>query len=302
MSQHSEHSDEINELNSNDDTQSIKSNVSMERATIECPECKKDLQARTMFKHIRNYHPQFFESRSAVYSLEDFDNLIKYSTVYPLDWEVTNDFDEVEARSIFGCLGCNSAFINEKKGNTHCKSAKCKKEHIKGIKEYKKLHIKEAEKTNKKHEADKIVPTYSKDKWTTEIQKAITSYTYYYTKLDKIINLIKKNGDDVMFINKTIQLPANVGKWEWRDINYFDLHTINYSGELPIEYTKVCLLIIELHTQLRVLSEGVDRLPLHMYSDDVINSMSQHPNNTDHHWGNYCHHWIWLHYSHMCRF
>lgn len=294
--------DETNEIIDNDDTKSISSissTVSAARACIECPECKKELQTRTLIKHIRNFHPAFFDSRSAVYSVEQFDNLINYSLVYPFDWEVVNDFDEVESKSIYGCLACNSAFTVEKKGNDHCKLAKCKKDHIKAIKEYKKIHIKEVEKKNKKQEMDKIIPTYSKEKWTSEIEKAITTYNHYHSKLNKIIDLLKKNGDDLMFINKEIQMPSNICKWEWRDIEYYALPTIDYNNVLSIEYTKVALLIIELSTQIRVLIEGIYTLPLHIYSDELIDSIKQHPTN---HWGNFCHPWIWLHYNDLCRF
>jgi hypothetical protein len=133
-----------------DDTKSQSSTTSMARAVLECPDCKKELQSRVMFNHIRKLHPEYFSSMMKVYKEDDLEDLIKHKKGMPLEWEYKNDFDETEFKNIWGCLACNSTFTVEEKSYQHCCKAKCKAKHASEIKKIIKEEKKEKEKQAKK--------------------------------------------------------------------------------------------------------------------------------------------------------
>ena len=66
----------------------------MAREKQECPCCKRDLQARAMFNHIRKLHPDYFSSLLCLYKKDTLDELIKESAPMPVEWKVKDDFDE----------------------------------------------------------------------------------------------------------------------------------------------------------------------------------------------------------------
>lgn len=139
---------EDNEIEFNDN-KSTSSTTSMSRVAIECPCCKKELQYRHMFNHIRKIHPDYFSAMMRVYKEENLTNLIEYNFGLPLEWEYKNDFDETEFKNIWGCLACNSSFTVEHKANQHCTKDKCKAKHVSEIKKLIKEEKKEKEKKQK---------------------------------------------------------------------------------------------------------------------------------------------------------
>ena len=62
-----------------------------------CPDCKKELQSRHMFNHIRKLHPDYFSSMMKVYKEDDLENLIKHNKGMPLEWEYKNDKDVIKS-------------------------------------------------------------------------------------------------------------------------------------------------------------------------------------------------------------
>ena len=139
--------------NSNDDNVSIQSSVSISNSKAECPECKKELLTRYIFNHIRKLHPDYFSTMSKVWKEDAIKELIDDCKPFPVEWESKNDFDEIEFKNIWGCLGCNNTYTLEYKARIHC-NAKCKKEHLKGLKDFLKKEQKEQEQL-KKNQSDK---------------------------------------------------------------------------------------------------------------------------------------------------
>lgn len=177
----------------------LSSTTSKDRVALECPECKKELQSRNMFNHIRKLHPEYFKMMYKVWKADDLQELIDECRPFPMEWTYKNDFDEDEFVNIWGCLACNSTFTQEKSSSclTHCKKAKCKKEHIKALKAIKKEEEKDLAARNKKatdkrtkwlnrtpeqvFDDTRIFLTYYKAKYLT---KLYDEFKNYYTKLD----------------------------------------------------------------------------------------------------------------------
>ena len=138
------------------DTRSVTSTMSKAREKQVCPSCKKDYEARSLFKHIRTFHPDYFSSIRIVYKEDKLDELIKANAPMPVEWIVINDFDEEETMIIWGCLACNTAFTTEQNGILHCndndkrKKIQCKKEHNKQLKIIKKQEEQERKEKEKK--------------------------------------------------------------------------------------------------------------------------------------------------------
>lgn len=132
-----------------DDNLSTTSTNSISRALVECPECKKEMQQRVMFNHIRKVHPNRFEMNMMADTDEDLIALKVSHCAIPFKWTILNDFDEKEDHVVFGCLACNSTFAGVSQGLNHCKKDKCKKKHseeidkiVKHNKELRELEIK----------------------------------------------------------------------------------------------------------------------------------------------------------------
>lgn len=284
------------------ETHSQSSTISLSRMTLECPECKKELQARSMFKHMRLYHASYLDRCVCVYTLEDFDELIEEAKAYPFEWEVTNDFDEKESKSIWGCLGCNATFTSAITGNKHCQG-KCKKEHVKGIKDYRKEFIKVTEATKKKKEQEKKIPTYSKEKWNSMIDDALLSYSYYHGKLIKLIRKVKECGDEEAFATQSVRICPSMGCWSWHDETHYDKPKLDLSetSNLSAEYAKVAFGIVEMAHQIRIIVDGIDKmLKANEYGYTFIDEVGTV--NTPvgiNNWQSYCDSWMWIYYKHL---
>lgn len=133
-----------------DDSKSVTSTMSLARTKEKCPCCNKELQARAMFNHIRKLHPDYLKTMYRVWEPAQFDNLIKTSAPLPIDWDVTDDFEDTIHRVLFGCLACDNTFTTEQNGKKHCNTAKCKTKHIEELKRIKKEEQQEKKQQEKK--------------------------------------------------------------------------------------------------------------------------------------------------------
>lgn len=121
-----------------DDSHSVTSAGSTTSASLskmECPYCNKDLQIRSMFKHIRlNHASDFLKNTNAKWIREaEAGNALK------LWWESKNDFGEDEMVVLFACLSTNKTFLSEARAVQHFKKDKdALKDHNKQIKQLRK--------------------------------------------------------------------------------------------------------------------------------------------------------------------
>ena len=129
-----------------DDNKSTSSSVSATKIPRECFVCKKELQTRYMFNHIRKLHPYEFLCSLGKWKEEEMNAYVISAEAYPFEYDTTNDFDETETQTIYGCLACNNTFTSEARANGHTTNKKCKAGHIKGIKQM----IKDEKESNKK--------------------------------------------------------------------------------------------------------------------------------------------------------
>jgi hypothetical protein len=99
----------------------------------ECPVCNKEVNTRSLFKHIKTKHDShWFESMYANEKM--LTKYIQECEPIPFMYEEKNDFDEIESKDIYGCLACFNSFTHKGHGKTHCNKAKCKATHIKECK------------------------------------------------------------------------------------------------------------------------------------------------------------------------
>lgn len=117
-----------------DDKGSTSSSKSADRFNKQCPFCQCEVQLRVMFNHIRKKHPYQFMMCMDVFDEQQIKEIISCGSAFPFSFSLKNDFDEEEETRIYGCLGCNNTFTHELRANGHCGKAKCKLNHIKGIK------------------------------------------------------------------------------------------------------------------------------------------------------------------------
>lgn len=106
-----------------DDSHSVASgasNQSSSNSKMECPQCKKEMQMKFVFNHIRTKHPGLFHQLTTRNWLDDA------SKGKPLKvmWEIKNDFNEEEVIIIFGCLSTNKTFKSEYQALNHFKKDK----------------------------------------------------------------------------------------------------------------------------------------------------------------------------------
>lgn len=168
------------------------STLSISKMAIECPKCQKELQMRSMFNHIYKYHYDFFADNClGIYKKNHLEDIIEGCKAIPLSWSVTNDFDEQEERTLYGCLACYNTLTDENKADKHCQLAKCKKEHLKKLKVEKKREDKEkadrlkAEKTTEYKQKNRSVGDIKDD-----IQLMLDYYTEKINSCIKMINLL----------------------------------------------------------------------------------------------------------------
>lgn len=139
----------VNEsVNESDDSKSTTSTMSASVRPEICPCCKKQLQARAMFNHMRKFHPDYIKSLYSVWG-KKLDEMITTNAPMPIDWTVKDDFDEEELRTVWGCLACDNTFTTEQNAKKHC-NAKCKKDHNAELKRFKKEDEKERKESEKK--------------------------------------------------------------------------------------------------------------------------------------------------------
>jgi len=125
---------EQKETHTGDDTASTTS-TSAARIIRKCPFCVKELQTRSLFKHIRTTHPYQMSMCADAHKIEEMKYIMEKSTTFPFSFFLKNDFDEEEEHKIYGCFGCNNTFITECKGNTHCQKKACSARHKRAIKD-----------------------------------------------------------------------------------------------------------------------------------------------------------------------
>jgi hypothetical protein len=121
-----------------DDSKSNASTISSARIAEACPCCKKELQARYMFNHLRKLHPEYVKGLYGVWNDEQMDRLIAENAPFPVEWIEIDDFEEETTRTMWGCLGCNNTFTVEHKAVKHCQDTKCKKDHHANLRRIKK--------------------------------------------------------------------------------------------------------------------------------------------------------------------
>jgi len=267
------------DINTNDDKNSVMSSVSITNMKIECPECKKELQTRSMFKHIRTLHPEYFASMFKVWKSDDFKELIDECKAFPVEWEYKNDFDETEFKNIWGCLGCNNTYTSECKANAHCKLAKCKKDHIKGMKDFLKQEQKDKEKRNKQERdtrfkylnrtADQIfndtriiINHYSK---LTDSQLR-NDFIKYMSKLNPTDNVVEQfafNYDFNITLSSDKKQMEQQENLTWRKIEAIER---TYKEALAILYYNPNVITDEEHYRLKQLTRLSQSLPKLSYN------------------------------------
>jgi hypothetical protein len=165
-------------MSDSDDSKSNASSVSSARVAEACPCCKKEMQARVLFNHLRKLHPDYVKIMYGVWNDEQMDKLIADNAPFPIEWIETDDFEEETTRTLWGCLGCNNTFVTENKAVKHCNDKKCKKDHNANLRRIKK------EEQQDKAERKKKVMT-DRQKWLArtpeQIRKCILNEVYHYT-------------------------------------------------------------------------------------------------------------------------
>lgn len=136
--------------NDSDDSKSNVSSVSSVRIAQACPCCKKEVQARFMFNHLRKIHFEFVKSMYCVWRDDQLDDLIRTNAPFPIEWTSKDDFDDDISVTLWGCLGCNNTYTTENNATKHCQQTKCKKEHNANLRRIKKEEQMDREKHQKK--------------------------------------------------------------------------------------------------------------------------------------------------------
>ena len=262
-----------------DDNHSVMSSVSISNTKIECPECKKELSTKYLFNHIRKLHPDYFSSMFRVWKEDDFKELINDCKALPVEWEYTNDFDESEFKNIWGCLGCNNTYTVESKAHTHCKSTKCKKDHLKGLKDYLKQEQKEKQQRLKQQSDSRFkynnrTPDQIFNDTRLIINHTISSLTSdtlkndfirYMTKYDTTVNYENIFSFKYCF---DIKLTSNKSEMETQE-NYIHklLNTIvnTYKDYLAILYYRPDILSDDEHFRLTKLIQLHNNMPKFSY-------------------------------------
>ena len=126
---------EQKETHTGDDTGSTSSTASAARLVRQCPFCPKELQTRSLFKHIRTTHPYQMSMCADAHKIDEMKYIMEKSTAFPFSFFLKNDFDEEEEHKIYGCFGCNNTFVTECKANTHCQKKTCSAKHKQAIKD-----------------------------------------------------------------------------------------------------------------------------------------------------------------------
>jgi hypothetical protein len=180
-----------------DDSKSTTSIMSMARVAEICPCCKKELQARAMFNHLRKLHPDYLKSMYCVWEISKLDELIKTNAPMPIEWRVMDDFDEEIEKILWGCLACNNTYTTEQTALKHC-NAKCKKDHNAELKRIKKEEQKEKEQAEKKFSKERL-------RWINRTPKQV------YTCIQQEVDFYNKRWATVS--SKVIQYMHNINSF-----------------------------------------------------------------------------------------
>jgi len=183
-------SDESVDPVNDSDSRSVTSTSSALVQQENCPVCKKQLQARAMFKHMRTFHPEYIKTTYDTYNNKgnNIDEMIKNNAPMPIEWPVTNDFDEVELRKVWGCLACDTTFTTDQGAVKHC-NAKCKKDHNAELKRFKKEEEKERKEAEKRMGKERV-------RWINRTPQQIYMCIKYY--IDFYNNHWAKSSNDVV--------------------------------------------------------------------------------------------------------
>lgn len=136
-------------MSDSDDSKSNTSSVSSARETEPCPCCKKEMQNRVLFNHLRKFHPEYVKGMYGVWKDDQMNELIADNLPFPIEWSVKDDFDEDVVKTLWGCLGCNNTYTTENNARKHC-NGKCKKDHNANLRRIKKEEQQDKEKRDKK--------------------------------------------------------------------------------------------------------------------------------------------------------
>lgn len=146
---------------------------SITNATRNCPVCQKEIKTVSLFRHIKNKHDaHWFQCMWANEKM--LNKYIETCEPVPFSYEEKNDFDEMESKDIYGCLGCHNTFTSIKHGTTHCNKAKCKAAHIKECK----VLLQRVKDMKEKMANRKEWETWSREKFFKEIEGYIRWYKY----------------------------------------------------------------------------------------------------------------------------
>ena len=132
----------------NSDSLSQTSSTSASRKVLSCPECFKDIQARSFFNHIYKQHPTYLYLPFK--NLQALQDVIDSHHPLPVEWTYTDDFDEPVDVKLWGCCSCCKTFTTQPAAITHTKHTSCKTKHTKGLKDIHKAISKEIANDNKK--------------------------------------------------------------------------------------------------------------------------------------------------------
>jgi hypothetical protein len=94
---------------------SVASEVSLSTRHLECPCCKRQLAARSMFLHLKTKHPGYFQQQTTKKWLQES----QLGRPLKIFWDIKNDFDETETIVLLGCLSTGKTFNYESKAINH---------------------------------------------------------------------------------------------------------------------------------------------------------------------------------------
>ena len=232
----------IRESNDSDDSKSNVSSVSSFRVSQPCPCCKKEVQSRGMFNHLRKLHPEFVKTMYGVWKDDQMDELIKTNAPFPVEWTTKDDFDDDVAITLWGCLGCNNTYTTEHNAKKHCQG-KCKKEHNVNLRKIKKEEQLDKEKYQKKISAERLrwlnrTPeqiysciqqdlTYYEKKWTAVGDKVVrylqllnheNPQKYYYNMIEKTEITLRDDKKKMEEVERRIDRQLTWCKREYEDV------------------------------------------------------------------------------------
>ena len=163
--------------------------MSASLAKMECPYCQKDVQARSMFNHIRKLHYVEFLKRTTRKFIDEAANN-KPLRIY---WTKMNDFDEEEEFVLYACLATNKTFTTELRANAHfAKDKKLLKDHTKQMKEIKKDYLQMKNDQEKKRQKNETQIRFFEAKRTNDPQlaRALWKIILHYCRVIEVCQFL----------------------------------------------------------------------------------------------------------------